>query len=69
LVYTVAFREDKIAGTLEANKRADFVVLSRDPRYIDPEKILDIDIIHKIIGGELVFNRLRGLNSPWLATK
>lgn len=51
-----AFREEQIAGTLEISKRADFVVLSRDPRAVDHAKIRNIDVTHTVIGGELVFD-------------
>ena len=50
-----AFNEEDVAGTLEANKRADFVVLSLDPRTVEHEKILDIDVLNTVIGGEVVF--------------
>jgi predicted amidohydrolase YtcJ len=59
--YTVAnaysgFEEDR-AGTLEAGKRADFVMLSDDPRTIDPAEIRNIEVIETVIGGSPVFQR------------
>ena len=48
------FEEDR-AGTLEAGKRADFVVLSDDPRAVDPVALRDIKVLATIIGGEAVF--------------
>ncbi len=48
------FEEDE-SGTLEAGKRADFVVLSEDPRSVDPVAIRDIEVLATVIGGETVF--------------
>jgi hypothetical protein len=50
------FEEDK-AGTLETGKRADFVVLSDDPRKINPVDIRTIEVLETIIGGVVVFRR------------
>jgi predicted amidohydrolase YtcJ len=52
-----AFHEEDVAGTLELNKRADFIILSSDPRVIEHEKINDIDVLSTVIGGELVFDK------------
>ncbi len=61
--YTVnnayAFGEEDVAGTLERNKRADFVVLSEDPRVIEHEKIRYIRVLSTVIGGELVYKHAR----------
>lgn len=48
------FEEDK-AGTLETGKRADFVVLSDDPRTVDPAAIRSIEVLATMIGGKAVF--------------
>lgn len=57
--YTLAnaysFREEGVSGTLEVGKRADFVILSNDPRSIDPENIKNINILHTVINGETSF--------------
>ncbi len=47
--------EENRAGTLEPGKRADFVVLSHDPRAVDPVAIREIDVRKTVIGGESVF--------------
>ncbi len=47
--------EEDIAGTLETGKRADFVVLSDDPRSIDPVTIRDIKVLATMIDGDRVF--------------
>ncbi len=49
-----AFEENR-AGTLEPGKRADFVVLSQDPRAADPTAIREIDVLKTVIAGESVF--------------
>jgi len=50
-----AFREEAIAGTLETGKRADFVILSADPRKITPEAIRGISVLETVIGGASVY--------------
>jgi predicted amidohydrolase YtcJ len=48
------FAEDQ-KGSIEAGKLADFVVLDRDPRRVDPKNIKDITVVQTVIGGEAVF--------------
>ena len=59
--YTVsnafAMREEDVAGTLEAGKRADFVVLSNDPRAVSPVDIQNISVLRTVINGETVFEK------------
>lgn len=50
-----SFGEEDISGTLEPGKRADFVVLSDDPRKIAPASLRDIKVLKTVIDGELVF--------------
>lgn len=47
--------EEDIAGTLESGKRADFVVLSDDPRSVDAVDIRTLKVMATIIGGSVVF--------------
>jgi len=46
---------DDTGGTLEVGKRADFIILSDDPRKIDPAAIQNINVLQTIIDGETVY--------------
>jgi len=52
-----AFNEEEITGTLAKGKRADFVILSDDPRKIKAQDIRNIKVQQTIIGGKIVFTR------------
>jgi predicted amidohydrolase YtcJ len=47
--------DEKIKGSIEAGKFADFVVLAQNPLTIDPMKIRDIPILETIVGGKSVY--------------
>jgi len=47
--------DEKVAGTIEAGKRADFTVLAADPRNLDPEEVADIPVRMTVVNGEVVF--------------
>ena len=49
--------EEDVGGTLELGKRADLVVLSADPRAVDPETIRGIDVLETVIDGVTVYTR------------
>jgi predicted amidohydrolase YtcJ len=51
-----AFQE-KIKGTIEADKCADFVILSDNIYSIDPEKILKTQVEMTIVGGKIVYKK------------
>lgn len=48
-------REEDVKGTLEPGKYADFVVLSEDLRRIDPDLIMDVQVLMTFLGGKLVY--------------
>lgn len=54
-----SFAEENIAGTLEVGKRADFIVLSEDPRRISEVDLADVEVIKTVIGGEEVYSSSR----------
>ncbi len=47
-----SFEEDT-RGTIQAGRRADLVVLERDPRSVPPDEIRDIGVKLTMIGGEV----------------
>ena len=51
-----SFEED-IKGTLEKNKFADFIVIDKDIREIDKNKIKDIQVLETYVGGSLVYKK------------
>lgn len=50
------FGMEKDAGSLEAGKYADFVVLDRNPLKIDPDEIRDIRILATVRGGMITYS-------------
>jgi len=49
--------EVDIKGSIEVEKLADFVVLSKDPTAVPPDGIKDINIERTYVGGKLAFAR------------
>jgi predicted amidohydrolase YtcJ len=47
--------EEKLKGSIEAGKLADFVVLSDDILTIDPAKIKDVKVTMTVFDGEIVY--------------
>ena len=49
--------EENEKGSLEAGKRADFVILAQDPRVVESEALADIDIVETVSRGVSVYRR------------
>jgi predicted amidohydrolase YtcJ len=47
---------DDVAGTLAPGKRADLVVLSGDPRRVDPDRLTDVSVVRTYVAGELAYH-------------
>lgn len=47
--------EELIKGSLEIGKLADFVVLSEDPRVVEPSQLSDINVLYTFVDGHKVF--------------
>jgi len=46
--------EDKL-GSIESGKLADIIVLDRDILTIDPEDLLNVQVITTIVDGKIVY--------------
>jgi predicted amidohydrolase YtcJ len=49
-------RSEHEIGSLEMGKLADFVILDKDPRRVDPEHIKDIAVLETWMDGKQVFS-------------
>jgi len=49
--------EENEKGSLEAGKRADLVILARDPRIVESKALADIDIVETVSRGVSVYRR------------
>lgn len=47
--------DEKIAGTIEIGKRADFTVFADDPRYMPVENVQHLPVKMTVLGGELTY--------------
>jgi predicted amidohydrolase YtcJ len=47
--------EENITGTIEVGKRADFTILSSNPRDIPVEDVLNLTVKMTVLGGELTY--------------
>ena len=45
--------EENLKGSLTPGKLADYVVLEKDPRSVDPETIKDIRVLRTVLGGRV----------------
>ena len=49
--------EERDKGTLSPGKRADLVILDRDPLEVPPEELRDIRVLETWKDGVLIFHR------------
>lgn len=49
--------EEKSSGSITVGKRGDVVVLSADPRLIDPDEVETIKVDYTVIGGAIAYQR------------
>ena len=49
--------EENERGSIELGKLADFVILSQDPRQVDPMKIRDIEVLATIKEGRCCYRK------------
>ncbi len=47
--------EESIKGSLEAGKKADFVILEKDITVIDPVEIRNVKLLRTVVGGKTVY--------------
>ena len=47
--------EEQDKGSIESGKLADLVVLGQDPARVEPSSLIDIPILHTMVGGRWVF--------------
>jgi predicted amidohydrolase YtcJ/heat shock protein HslJ len=58
------YGEQASKGTLEAGKRADLVILDKDPLKVDPQAIKDIKVVETIKDGVSIFPAPAGFEKP-----
>ena len=51
------FFEEKSKGSIEVGKRADLVILNKNPLQVEPMAIKDILVVETIKDGSTVFRR------------
>ena len=51
--------EEKIKGRIIPGEFADLIVIDQDPTIIDPEKIISIQVLTTIVGGQIAYQKGR----------
>lgn len=49
--------DEKVRGTIEPGKLADFIILDRDPFVVDPRELQQIKVLETFVGSQQVFCR------------
>lgn len=49
--------EDKNKGTIEVGKEADFTILTQNPVKVEPNKIIDIEVLQTINNGKTIYKK------------
>ena len=47
--------EENLKGSLTAGKLADFVILEKDPHDVDPDDIVNINVVRTVLGGRTTY--------------
>ena len=47
--------EEHLKGTIEPGKLADLVLLDRDPLAVEPEEIVEAEVVMTVVGGQVVW--------------
>ena len=56
-------RMEKIKGSVEVGKLADFCILGGDILTVDPHEIGDIPVLMTIVAGKIVYDQISGILS------
>ena len=52
--------EERLKGSIDPGKLADFVILAQDPRELSPQDVIDLKVVATYVGGEPVYEAEAG---------